>query len=76
METMARDFLKKYPKSRKREAALFVIARSVQALSRPHLVEVGGARPGSGGVEDIEVVQKSFQRETFDPKRVFGALDE
>jgi hypothetical protein len=76
MEKMARDFLKKYPQSRKREAALFVIARSVQALSRPYLVEVGVPRPGSEGGEDIEVVQKSHQREAFDPRRVLGALDE
>ncbi len=76
MEEMARDFLKKYPQSHKKEAALFVIARSVQALSRPHLVEIGVPRPGSVGTEDIEIVQKSFQREAFDPKRVLGALDE
>jgi TolA-binding protein len=76
MEQMARDFLKKYPRSRKREAALFVIARSVQALSRPYYRDVGVPRPGTEGAEDIEVVQKSHQRETFDPKRVLGALDE
>jgi hypothetical protein len=76
MEKMARDFLKKYPQSHKREAALFVIARSVQALSRPYLCDVGVPRPGTQGLEDIEVVQKSHQREAFDPKRVLGALDE
>jgi len=76
MEKMARDFLKKYPQSRKREAAVFVIARSVQALSRPYLCDVGVPRPGSEGAEDIEVVQKSHQREAFDPKRVLGTLDE
>jgi TolA-binding protein len=76
MEKMARDFLKKYPKSHKREAALFVIARSVQALSRPYLRDIGVQRPGTEGIENIEVVQKSFQREPFDPKRVLGALDD
>jgi TolA-binding protein len=76
MEKMARDFLQKYPGSRKREAALFVIARSVQALSRPQVLEVGVSRPGSGGEEEIEVVPKEYQREPFDPKRVLGALDE
>lgn len=76
MEKMARDFLQKYPKSRKREAALFVIARSVQALSRPYLCDVGEPRPGSEGADDLEVVLKSHQREAFDPKRVLGALDE
>ncbi|HYJ05735.1 MAG TPA: hypothetical protein VEX43_11410, partial [Chthoniobacterales bacterium] len=76
MEKMARDFLQKYPRSRKREAALFVIARSVQALSRPQVLEVGVARPGRAGEEEIEVVPKEYQREPFDPKRVLGALDE
>lgn len=76
MEKMARDFLKKYPQSRKKEAALFVIARSVQALSRPYLCDVGVPRTGSEGAEDLEIVQKSHQREAFDPKRVLGALDE
>jgi TolA-binding protein len=76
MEKMARDFLRKYPRSHKREAALFVIARSVQALSRPYLCDVGVPRPGSVGAEDLEVVQKSHQREAFDPKRVLGALDD
>ena len=76
MEKMARDFLQKYPQSRKREAALFVIARSVQALSRPYLCDVGVPRPGSEGAEDLEMVQKSHQREPFDPKRVLGALDD
>ena len=76
MEKMARDFLQKYPKSRKREAALFVIARSVQALSRPYLCDVGVPRPGSEGASDLQVVQKSHQREAFDPKRVLGALDD
>lgn len=76
MEKMARDFLQKYPRSRKREAALFVIARSVQALSRPQVLEVGVARPDSEGEEEMEVVAKEFQREPLDPKRVLGALDE
>jgi hypothetical protein len=51
MEKMARDFLKKYPRSHKREAALFVLARSVQALSLR--VPCGGGRAGqrAGGGE-------------------------
>ncbi|HKP93331.1 MAG TPA: hypothetical protein VJS88_05500, partial [Chthoniobacterales bacterium] len=77
MEKMARDFLAKYPKSKKREAAMFVLARSVQALSRPHYlfagVHVAGTDPKLGL---IEIQQKSFQREPFDPKRVLGALDD
>jgi hypothetical protein len=77
MEQMTRDFLKKYPKSHKREAALFVIARSVQALSRPYFCDVG--IPASGtlpGDEIFDVTQKSYQQEPFDSKRVLDALDE
>jgi hypothetical protein len=77
MEEMARDFLKKYPRSHKREAALFVLARSVQALSRPFVCQVAVDVPGSApGEENYDMVRKSFQREAFDPKRVLGALDE
>jgi TolA-binding protein len=76
MEKMARDLVKKYPQTRKREAALFVIARSVQALSRPQVLEVGMPRPGSVDEQDMEVVQKSYQQEAFDPKRVLAALDD
>jgi TolA-binding protein len=77
MEKMARDFLKKYPRSRKREAALFVIARSVQALSRPFVCDVGLPVPGSAPAdENFDIVQKSSQREAFDPKHVLGALDD
>ena len=77
MEKMARDFLKKYPRSHKREAALFVIARSVQALSRPFICNVAVGVPGSTPDEqNYDMVQKSYQREPFDPKRVLGALDD
>jgi hypothetical protein len=77
MEEMARDFLKKYPRSHKREAALFVIARSVQALSRPFVCNVALEAPGSVPAdENFDIVQKSYQREAFDSKRVLGALDD
>ncbi|MEY2489479.1 MAG: hypothetical protein QOC70_1421 [Verrucomicrobiota bacterium] len=77
MEKMARDLLKKYPRSHKREAALFVIARSVQALSRPFVCNVSVAVPGSApDDENFDVVQKSYEREAFDPKRVLGVLDD
>jgi outer membrane protein assembly factor BamD (BamD/ComL family) len=77
MEKLARDFLKKYPHTRKREAALFVIARSVQALSRPYMCDVGIPAPGtSPGDDNFDIAQKSYQREAFDPKRVLGALDD
>lgn len=77
MEKMARDFLAKYPKSKKREAAMFVLARSVQALSRPYLIMAGVSLAGTdlkAGLTEIQ--QKSYQREPFDPKRVLGALDQ
>jgi hypothetical protein len=77
MEKMARDFLAKYPKSKKREAAMFVRARSVQALSRPYFmfasVPLIGIDPKTGLTE---LQQKSYQHEPFDPKRVLGALDD
>jgi TolA-binding protein len=77
MEKMARDFLKKYPRSHKREAAFFVIARSVQALSRPFVCNVAVDVPGSApDDQNYDMVQKSYQREAFDPKRVLGALDD
>ncbi|MBA3962746.1 MAG: tetratricopeptide repeat protein [Chthoniobacterales bacterium] len=77
MEKMARDFLQKYPKSRKREAALFVIARCVQGLSRPVICEVGIPLPGTSPKDQLfEAVQKSYHAEAFDPKRVLAALDD
>jgi tetratricopeptide (TPR) repeat protein len=77
MEKLTRAFLKKYPRSRKREAALFVLARSVQALSRPYLFEIGVPVPGTTPDEGVfDVVQKSYQPEPFQPKRVLAALDD
>jgi TolA-binding protein len=77
MEKMARDFLAKYPRSKKREAVMFVLARSVQALSRPYFVFVGAPIAGVEPKDALtEIRQKSYQRESFDPKRVLGALDD
>lgn len=77
MEKAARAFLQKYPRSQKREAALFVIARSVQALSRQYICYVATPLPGTAVEEDlIEIVPKPYQREPFEPKRVLGALDD
>jgi hypothetical protein len=77
MEKMARDFLAKYPQSKKREAAMFVLARSVHALSRPYITFASMPLPGSGRKPLLtELQQKSYQREPFDPKRVLGALDD
>ena len=56
---------------------MFVLARSVQALSRPYFmmiaVPVADTDPKTGLTE---MQQKSYQREPFDPKRVLGALDQ
>jgi TolA-binding protein len=77
MEKMARDFLAKYPRSKKREAAMFVLARSIQALSRPYIMSVGVPIPGMTPKDALtEIQQKSYQRERFEPKRVLGALDD
>ncbi|MEP6821846.1 MAG: hypothetical protein ABI946_05790, partial [Chthoniobacterales bacterium] len=76
MEKLAADFLKKYPHSRKREAAMFVLARSVQALSRPYIVQIGVPIPGTAPDERVfDIAEKSYQAEAFDPKRVLAALD-
>lgn len=77
MEKMARDFLAKYPKSKKREAALFVLARSVHALSRPYYTRVGVSLAGVEPKDAlVGIQQKLYQRENFDAKRVLGALDD
>jgi TolA-binding protein len=77
MEKMARDFLAKYPQSKKREAAMFVLARSVQALSRPYITMASVPLPSVGAKAELsEFQQKSYQREPLDPKRVLGALDD
>jgi TolA-binding protein len=77
MEKMAREFLAKYPRSKKREAALFVLARSVHALSRPYVTFAGVPLSGTPPQDAlVEIQLKSYQREAFDPKRVLGALDD
>lgn len=68
---MTRDFLQKYPRSQKREAALFVLARSIQQLSRPQICIVGIPVPDAG----FDLLEKAYQAEPFDPKRVPAALD-
>src|ERR1041384_4573324 len=76
MEKMARDFLAKYPQSKKREAAMFVLARSIHALSRPYITFATMPVPARGPKPLLsELQQKTYQREPFDPKRVLGALD-
>jgi TolA-binding protein len=76
IEKMTRDFLAKYPRSHKREAAMFVLARAIYSLSCPHILCDTVAT--SGGEEDrmIDVLQKTHRVEPFNPKRVMQALDD
>ncbi len=75
IEKMAREFLEKHPRSRKREAALFVLARSVQSLSRPRFFTVGVPKPGYPEGDYDDVLWRC-QPEPFNPARVFKALDD
>ncbi len=77
MQTMARDFLKKYPKSKKREAAAFVLARATYGASCPYYCCVGLPLPGTGALDGIaEAKMSPYYEEPFDAKRVIAALDE
>jgi TolA-binding protein len=76
LEKMTRDFLAKYPHSRKREAAMFVLARMIYSLSCPYIlcIAVPAAPTDPRGL--TEVVHKVHRVEPFDPKRVMQALDD
>jgi TolA-binding protein len=76
LEKMTRDFLVKYPHSKKREAAMFVLARAVYSLSAPYIfcMTVPAAPTDPQGL--TLTVQKSYRAEPFDPKRVMQALDD
>jgi outer membrane protein assembly factor BamD (BamD/ComL family) len=76
IEKMTRDFLAKYPRSRKREAAMFVLARAIYSLSCPHILCDTSATSGTGGGRMVDVVRKTHRVEPFDPKRVIQALDD
>ncbi len=77
MDKMARAFLQKYPRSHKREAAMFVVARSVYSLSCPYIECVGVLRPNTQPTDNlVDVTQKPHYREPFKPERVMQALDE
>jgi len=69
-----RAFLEKYPKSRKREAALLMEARAVYRASEditiPKLVTWPQAPRWEGGYEDFHT-----QQEPFDEKRVTATFD-
>jgi hypothetical protein len=76
VEKMTRNFLAKYPRSHKREAAMFVLARAIYSLSCPHILCVTDPTSGSEGDRMVDVVQKAHRVEPFDPKRVMQALDD
>jgi len=76
IEKMTRDFLAKYPRSHKREAAMFVLARAIYSLSCPYILCVEVHPPGSEAGDLTDTVQKMHRREPFDPKRVIQALDD
>jgi hypothetical protein len=76
LEKMTRDFLSRYPRSRKREPAMFVLARSIYSLSCPHILCVGTQAPGTGSDDAVDVVQKPYRKEPFKPDRVVKMLDD
>ncbi len=77
LQQMAQEFLKKYPKSKKREPALFVLSRAVYSASCPHFLCVGVPLQGYEPLEGVaEVKQVPYFQEPFDAKKVSDALDE
>jgi hypothetical protein len=76
MEKLCREFLKKYPASRKREAVAFVLARSVVSLSKPHIAWIGKPLPGTNpGDGSFMTAKKVFRTEPFSAKRILEVLD-
>jgi hypothetical protein len=77
MEKMAREFLRKYPRSHKKEAATFVLARAVYSLSCPCIECVGLPLTGTDPSDGLaDVAQKPHVREPFKGERVMQALDD
>ncbi|HEU4771676.1 MAG TPA: outer membrane protein assembly factor BamD [Candidatus Udaeobacter sp.] len=76
LEKMTRDFLAKYPQSKKREAAMFVLARAIYSLSAPYILCMTAPAAAMDPHGLTATVQKSYQVEPFDPKRVMQALDD
>jgi hypothetical protein len=74
LEKETRAFLEKYPKSKKREAAMLLHARAAyrasEQISLPKLVMWPQGARWEGGYE-----LRHTQQEAFDAKRVLGALD-
>ena len=77
MEKMAREFLKNYPHSGKREAVMFVLARSVVSLSRPRFGYVEYQTPGTVKDDNLTTGElHEFRQEPFSAKRVLEVLDD
>jgi hypothetical protein len=80
METDLRAFLAKYPKSRKREAALLVLARSVHWLTTPEVAmwseKDNATDPDAELDADTTESLTTTWREKFDYKRAIQPLDE
>jgi TolA-binding protein len=77
LEKLTRDFLARYPQSKKREAASYLLAKAVCALSRPYLLVYGIDETGANVNDAFGAVSKTraFQRGPFDPKRITAAID-
>jgi len=75
LEKMTRDFLAKYPRSRKREAVMFVLARAIYSRSCPYILCVD-FQPTSSEFDVKDIIQKTYRTEPFDSKRVMQALDD
>ena len=77
VEKMTRDFLNRYPRSHKREAALFVLARALYSLSSPVIVCVGVPAPGTQPSDDVfDIVKKPYRQKEFKPEPIMKALDD
>ena len=76
LEKMTRDFLAKYPHSKKRETAMFVLARAIYSLSAPYILCMTAPAAAMDPHGLSTTVQKSYQVEPFDRKRVMQALDD
>src|SRR5215471_1721299 len=76
LEKMTHDFLAKYPHSKKREAAIFVLARAIYSLSAPYILCMTTPAAVMDPHGLTTTVQKSYQVEPFNPKRVMQALDD
>ena len=75
IEKMTRDFLAKYPRSHKREAAMFILARSIYSQSCPYIL-CADVQPTKSEFDRSEIIQKTHRVEAFDRNRVMRALDD